>query len=88
MIRFNNDYNRGALESILNGLTETNTASYAGYGEDQWCGRAEAVIKKLIGRPFASVTACSLVFMPPFVRPIRRPGPPFLPAGWTPCGAL
>src|SRR3546814_15054318 len=38
-----------------------------------------AVMKKLIGRPFASVTACSLVFMPPFVRPIRRPGPPFLP---------
>ena len=50
MIRFNNDYNRGALESILDGLTETNAASYAGYGEDQWCGRAEAVIKKLIAR--------------------------------------
>jgi len=26
-----------------------------------------------LGRPFASVTACSLVFSPPFVRPIRRP---------------
>lgn len=46
-----------------------------------------AVIEKQIGRPFASVTACSLVFMPPFVRPIRR-WTPFLPQGWTPCGAL
>ena len=55
MIRFNNDYNRGALESILDGLTETNAASYAGYGEDQWCGRAEAVIKKLIAREDAMI---------------------------------
>lgn len=55
MIRFNNDYNRGALESILNGLTEINAASYAGYGEDQWCGRAEAVIKKLIAREDAMI---------------------------------
>ena len=29
MIRFNNDYNHGAFESILNGLAATNTASYA-----------------------------------------------------------
>ena len=55
MIRFNNDYNRGALESILDGLTEINAASYAGYGEDQWCGRAEAVIKKLIAREDAMI---------------------------------
>ncbi len=27
----------------------------------------------------ASVTACSLVLSPPFVRPIRRPRPPFYP---------
>jgi hypothetical protein len=49
-------------------------------------------MKKRIGRPSASVTACSLVFMPPFVRPIRRPlcspGPPFSTEGWSPCGAL
>ena len=48
MIRFNNDYNHGALESILNELAATNSASYAGYGEDEWCGRAESVIRKLI----------------------------------------
>ena len=32
-------------------------------------------MKKLSGRPSASVTACSLVFMPPLVRPMRRPMP-------------
>ena len=34
MIRFNNDYNHGALESVLKELLATNTESYAGYGED------------------------------------------------------
>ena len=55
MIRFNNDYNHGAFESILNELIVTNTASYAGYGEDEWCGRAEAVIKKLISNEDALI---------------------------------
>ena len=32
-------------------------------------------MKKRIGRPTASVTACSFFFIPPFVRPIRRPRP-------------
>ena len=37
-----------------------------------------AVMKKLKGRrPFASLTACNFVFMPPLVRPIRRPRFPF-----------
>lgn len=48
MIRFNNDYNRGAYDSILKELAAVNTVSYPGYGEDEWCGRAETVIKKLI----------------------------------------
>ena len=34
-----------------------------------------AVMKNWIGRPTLSVTACSLVFIPPFVRPIRRHSP-------------
>lgn len=55
MIRFNNDYNRGALGSILKELAATNTESYAGYGEDEWCARAEAVIKKLISRDDALI---------------------------------
>jgi hypothetical protein len=35
------------------------------------------VLKRLKGEPSASLTACSLVFMLPFVRPIRRPRSPF-----------
>lgn len=50
MIRFNNDYNHGAFESILNELTATNSTSYAGYGEDTWCDRAKSVIQQLIDR--------------------------------------
>ena len=55
MIRFNNDYNREALDSILDALAATNADSYAGYGEDEWCDRAEAVIKKLVGSEDAMV---------------------------------
>ena len=32
-----------------------------------------AAMKNLIGHSLASVTACSWVFMPPFVRPISLP---------------
>ena len=55
MIRFNNDYNHGALDSILQALTATNTASYAGYGEDEWCQKAEAIIHKLIAKDDAMI---------------------------------
>ena len=41
MIRFNNDYNHGAFASILKELGATNSTSYAGYGEDEWCDKAE-----------------------------------------------
>ena len=48
MIRFNNDYNHGAFASILKKLGATNSTSYAGYGEDEWCDKAETIIKKLV----------------------------------------
>ena len=48
MIRFNNDYNRGAFDSVLKGLAAANSVSYQGYGEDEWSRRAEGVIKRLI----------------------------------------
>jgi hypothetical protein len=41
-----------------------------------------------MGRPLVSVIACSLVFMPHLVSPIRRPFPPFLTVGWTPYDVL
>ena len=50
MIRFNNDYNRGAFDCILKALADSNTTSYPGYGEDEWCDKAEQIIKGLIGR--------------------------------------
>ncbi len=55
MIRFNNDYNCGAFESILKEMISANNSGYAGYGEDEWCDRAEKVIKKLILRDDALI---------------------------------
>lgn len=47
MIRFNNDYNRGALPSVLDALKNTAGDSFAGYGEDEWCERAKNIIKSM-----------------------------------------
>ncbi len=55
MIRFNNDYNHGAFESVLKELLATNTESYAGYGEDEWCSKAENMIKKQIANDDALI---------------------------------
>ncbi len=41
-------------------------------------------MKNRMGRPEASATACNLVFIPPLVRPIRRPRPLFSTAGLKP----
>ena len=77
MIRFNNDYNRGAFDSILKALTSTNAGSYGGYGEDEWCGRAEADIKKLIGREDAMIkfvpgaTQANLVVIAAAISPVQ-----------------
>lgn len=49
MIRFNNDYNRGAHPEIMRLLAETNSESYGGYGIDEWCDRAREVIKARLG---------------------------------------
>ena len=55
MIRFNNDYNHGAFASVLRAIAADGASSYAGYGEDEWCARAESVIKKLVGNEDAMV---------------------------------
>ena len=49
MIRFNNDYNRGAHPAILAALGEHNEESHAGYGLDEWCSKAADEIKKYLG---------------------------------------
>ena len=55
MIRLHNDYNRGACAKILEKLAETNAESYDGYGEDTWCEKAAALIRKKCKAPEAAV---------------------------------
>ena len=40
MIRWNNDYNRGAHPAILQAFADTNEESFEGYGLDEWCAKA------------------------------------------------
>lgn len=51
MIRFNNDYSRGAHPSILAAFTDTNNENYGGYGIDPWCDKAAAEILKYLDTP-------------------------------------
>ncbi len=55
MIRFNNDYSRGAHPAVLKALAETNGVSYGGYGIDPWCEKAADEIKKHLDKPDAAV---------------------------------
>lgn len=55
MIRFNCDYLEGAHPKILEKLTETNFVQTLGYGEDEYCDRARAVIREKCGVPDAYV---------------------------------
>ena len=55
MIRFNNDYNRGAFSDIMQALSEDACQSHAGYGTDDWCDKASDTIRKLIHRKDADI---------------------------------
>lgn len=55
MIRFNNDYNRGAHPAVLKALSETNSQSYGGYGKDEWCQKAAEELQKHLQNPQAQV---------------------------------
>ncbi len=55
MIRFNNDYNRGAHPAVLEALAQTNSESYGGYGIDPWCEKAAEEIRKYLDCPEAAV---------------------------------
>lgn len=50
MIRFNNDYNHAAHESIYEAMKADQANNYPGYGADEWCTKAAEEIKKLIVR--------------------------------------
>ena len=47
MIYFNNDYSEGCHPKILEKLAETNFEQTPGYGTDEYCKEAAALIKKL-----------------------------------------
>lgn len=47
---FRNDYSEGAHERILEALTRTNREQTVGYGEDDYCAKAKAAIRREIGR--------------------------------------
>ena len=55
MIRFNCDYLEGAHPRIMEKLMETNFVQTPGYGEDEFCERARAVIREKCGTPDAYV---------------------------------
>ncbi|MBS7365927.1 MAG: aminotransferase class I/II-fold pyridoxal phosphate-dependent enzyme [Oscillospiraceae bacterium] len=77
MIRFNNDYNHVSFESVLKELAATNGTSYAGYGEDEWCAKAESVIKKLVSNEDALIkfvpgaTQANLVVISAALSPVQ-----------------
>ena len=55
MIRFNNDYSRGAHPAVLEALAATNGDSYGGYGLDPWCEKAADEIRAHLNCPKAAV---------------------------------
>ena len=55
MIRFNNDYNRTAHPRVWEVLQQAAQESHPGYGTDDWCARAEGIIRELTGQPDAAV---------------------------------
>ena len=55
MIRFESDYLEGAHPRILERLAQTNMTQAPGYGEDEYCAKAAAQIKRLCDAPDADV---------------------------------
>ena len=55
MIRFNSDYLEGAHPRIMKRLMETNLEQTPGYGEDEYCERARAVVREVCRAPKADV---------------------------------
>lgn len=75
MYSFKNDYSEGAHNSILEALVKSNLEQCAGYGEDEYCKRAEELIKNKIGRDdifvhfFSGGTQTNLTALSSFLRP-------------------
>ena len=55
MIRFESDYLEGALPEVMQALNDTNYAQTPGYGEDEYCEEARALIRERCAAPDACV---------------------------------
>ena len=55
MIYLKNDYSEGAHPRVLSALIETNLEATTSYGEDEYCAKAAAKIKKVFACPDADV---------------------------------
>ena len=55
MIDFQSDYLEGADEKVLRALVDTNALQAPGYGEDESCARAKALIRRMADCPNAGV---------------------------------
>ncbi len=55
MIRFESDYLEGALPEVMQALNDTNYAQTPGYGEDEYCEAARALIREKCAAPDACV---------------------------------
>lgn len=55
MIRFNCDYSEGAHPRILEKLQQTNLTQTSGYGQDEYCQEAAALIRQACRAPQADV---------------------------------
>ena len=74
-IHFECDYTEGAHEKLMARLLATNLEQTVGYGEDEYCVEAAALVKKLCAAPDADVhfltggTQCNLVTITAALRP-------------------
>ena len=75
MIYFLSDYSQGAHPKVLDALAKTNLEHCTGYGQDEHCEHAAALIKEMIGRQDCSVhmmvggTPCNVTTIAAALRP-------------------
>lgn len=55
MFRFDSDYQEGCLPEILKALSDTNLEQTPGYGEDEYCAAASALIRTACNAPDAYI---------------------------------
>ena len=55
MISFYNDYSEGAHERIMEALIRTNRVQSGGYGIDEFCDEAKALIRSRLHKPETAV---------------------------------